>query len=121
MDFLSRHRLSRFRCMQSVSLSSLSFRMCMYILLRILRLHHIRNVLLRLCFRLNHICILFPRRLLYQPLFSAVPLHHRCTVGAILKKWTAKSERWYNNKKRRETHGKHQVYRGIQAKHSKLV
>ena len=42
-------------------------------------------------------------------------------VGAILKKWTAKSERWYNNKKRRETHGKHQVYRGIQAKHSKLV
>ena len=41
--------------------------------------------------------------------------------GAILKKWTAKSERWYNNKKRRETHGKHQVYRGIQAKHSKLV
>ena len=33
--------------------------------------------------------------------------------GAILKKWTAKSERWYNNKKRRETHGKHQVYRGI--------
>ena len=27
--------------------------------------------------------------------------------GAILKKWTAKSERWYNNKKRRETHGKH--------------
>ena len=46
-----------------------------------------------------------------------------CVVltGAILKKWTAKSERWYNNKKRRETHGKHQVYRGIQAKHSKLV
>ena len=43
------------------------------------------------------------------------------TGGAILKKWTAKSERWYNNKKRRETHGKHQVYRGIQAKHSKLV
>ena len=42
-------------------------------------------------------------------------------IGAILKKWTAKSERWYNNKKRRETHGKHQVYRGIQAKHSKLV
>ena len=42
-------------------------------------------------------------------------------TGAILKKWTAKSERWYNNKKRRETHGKHQVYRGIQAKHSKLV
>ena len=42
-------------------------------------------------------------------------------LGAILKKWTAKSERWYNNKKRRETHGKHQVYRGIQAKHSKLV
>ena len=41
--------------------------------------------------------------------------------GAILKKWTAKSERWYNNKKRRERHGKHQVYRGIQAKHSKLV
>lgn len=44
-----------------------------------------------------------------------------CGSGAILKKWTAKSERWYNNKKRRETHGKHQVYRGIQAKHSKLV
>ena len=43
------------------------------------------------------------------------------TIGAILKKWTAKSERWYNNKKRRERHGKHQVYRGIQAKHSKLV
>ena len=42
-------------------------------------------------------------------------------AGAILKKWTAKSERWYNNKKRRERHGKHQVYRGIQAKHSKLV
>ena len=42
-------------------------------------------------------------------------------IGAILKKWTAKSERWYNNKKRRERHGKHQVYRGIQAKHSKLV
>ena len=41
--------------------------------------------------------------------------------GAIPKKWTAKSERWYNSKKRRETHGKHQVYRGIQAKHSKLV
>ena len=36
-----------------------------------------------------------------------------CYDGAILKKWTAKSERWYNNKKRRETHGKHQVYRGI--------
>ena len=28
-------------------------------------------------------------------------------TGAILKKWTAKSERWYNNKKRRERHGKH--------------
>ena len=54
---------------------------------------------------------------------SAVPWHHRscCPLrkadrcrfawsqesGAILKKWTAKSERWYNNKKRRETHGKH--------------
>jgi len=47
--------------------------------------------------------------------------HRLRTFGAILKKWTAKSERWYNNKKRRETHGKHQVYRGIQAKHSKLV
>ena len=47
--------------------------------------------------------------------------YRRYGDGAILKKWTAKSERWYNNKKRRERHGKHQVYRGIQAKHSKLV
>lgn len=37
----------------------------------------------------------------------------RILFGAILKKWTAKGERWYNNKKRRERHGKHQVYRGI--------
>ena len=54
-------------------------------------------------------------------LFGSFPHYNNVTGGAILKKWTAKSERWYNNKKRRETHGKHQVYRGIQAKHSKLV
>ena len=54
-------------------------------------------------------------------LFPRSQKHGKIRTGAILKKWTAKSERWYNNKKRRERHGKHQVYRGIQAKHSKLV
>ena len=59
--------------------------------------------------------------LLEKMAYSKVGILAKGISGAILKKWTAKSERWYNNKKRRETHGKHQVYRGIQAKHSKLV
>ncbi len=59
-----------------------------------------------------------------EPIAPSIALSNKFAnkmLGAILKKWTAKSERWYNNKKRRERHGKHQVYRGIQAKHSKLV